>query len=284
MEAGSKGVAVCYDTISRITELIKCELVQIWRCTASREQMSLLVSHPNVRMSDHTIRWTGLVSGQAVARQQVCSFDRGAGGRTDSDWPRESHQQPERLVCIPVLNPWNLNHVVMLVNLFTKENPLDISEDALFELGKNIGLAIDAAVEDLCSAAAGHVNYLASRARKCQELLNGVRDLIRQFLNCQGVAIFLVDESRTRLELKATTGTEWSKPEREKFYTKNEGLTGFVWATGEPLLSSHAPAEERWIGKSREVVQGPEHNCLLFPLVTSPGLVRGVVSACPEMI
>jgi len=145
-------------------------------------------------------------------------------------------------------------------------------------------IALLQAVEDLdglCLNAVTSVGRYADRHQRSKDFLEELKNLVRGVLECEAVAIFLVNRGGDRLELAATTGTGWREdlPEEEQFYRLGEGLTGWVWANNEPLLSPNTHEEAKYIGKSEDgVLSEGQHSCIFVPFVdVSRGRVVGVV-------
>ncbi len=66
------------------------------------------------------------------------------------------------------------------------------------------------------------------------EVLEGIVSIIKQVLNCRGCCIFLVDEEKQELSIRAASGLseKWRDEARLKV---GEGISGQVAATGKPL-------------------------------------------------
>ncbi len=285
--ASTKGLAECYQRIVQaFHELIPSKLVTLWRCAASQQRMTLVASNPDLLPRPNSFRNDELLCGQTVDRQKVTRFDlTDAGDAERFGHPTQiSALQLGPMVSIPILNPWNLNHVVLVLNIFPRQVPLAFSDDDLFRLGEDVALAVDAAINELCTTAAGTVNYRSWKETLSQGQLESLRETIQEFVGCGGVAIFAADDTGTRLELKSTTGTAWAVPEAEQFYRRGEGLTGKVWESGEPFLTLHAGREPGAAAKSREGADPRFHSCMFLPITRAGSDPLGVIRCSDKRI
>ncbi len=122
------------------------------------------------------------------------------------------------------------------------------------------------------------LTLIAGQSNDLVVFLEKLKVLIQTNINCDGVAIFLVNEGGDKIELYETTGTSWLVESSEQFYRKGEGLTGSVWERNETLLTVNSIVESGHIGKSEEnVTDSKQHACLWVPFVNSKGNVIGLV-------
>lgn len=107
---------------------------------------------------------------------------------------------------------------------------------------------------------------LEAESMQCKSIYESIIDIIRVFLPCQGVSIFLKDSFRNNYYLKTTTGVCYSssnkKVEKENYdnvwYQKGEGLTGMVAENGNIFISDDLLKDKERPHKSKtyENVQG----------------------------
>lgn len=283
MRAASDDLEACYDLIAcAFADLVPCERVAVWTCSPSRERINLAAMRP---ISPGGLRGDGKLArggltGSAIERKSVVRFDLtdpAVAKRLGQDAP-SSESPLAQMVSVPVLNPHNPNHVRLVVDLFLSEGQSCLSDDELLRLGRYVALAADGALEEACSSAASLANFQAGRSRQVPDFLNAVLRLIQQQINCEAVAILLVSDTGDRLEPYATTGTEWSVPEGERYYKRGEGLTGRAWARKETLFTPDVEAEPGHSGKSFETTASTQHRIGLFaPLMSASDDVVGVV-------
>lgn len=274
-----------YDAIaSAFSRLVSCKLVEVWTCSPAQEIMSLVAVRPDPGIPLETFipNRREALSGVTMERKTVTHFD--LADKEKENVERFEHPELvsrlclKKMVSVPIFNPWNFNHVRLIVNLFPSGDKLLLSDDELFRFGDYVAFALDSALEDVCSACSTKLNSVASRCKGVSDFLDSLVEVVRATINCEGVAIFLVNEASDRLELKATTGTTWLVSENERFYRKGEGLTGWVWHTNETLLTADACSEQEWKGKSFEGVESHrEDTCLFVPLTKPTGEVVGVI-------
>ncbi len=279
-----------YDNIAvAFRKLIPCKLVEVWRSVPDQNVMTLLAIKPDILPSRHNTptppetlieNRDDVLSGTTMERRAITHFDL----TLDENARRFEHPgllrqlSLNRMVSIPIFNPWNFNHVKLILNLCPSDGETIPNDDELFRASANVAFALDAALEDICSASATKVNFEASKCGGLEDFLSSLLELVRRALNCQGVGIFLANESGDRLELRASTGTTWAVPHDERYYGKGEGLTGWVWETGNTFLTLTARSESRCKAKSREGIESQEHDdCLFAPLSKPTGEVFGVV-------
>lgn len=281
-----------YESIAAaFNELIPCDLIRIWTCSPAQDQMALLVStnptSPHFNEGDIHKPYE-MLTGIAIDREaQVTHFDlteehpgrRFGYPKRDFVHPKllkETHAK--RMLAIPIYNSENRNHARLVVNLFPHEEEIQITDEEFYWLGKAVTIATDAMLDGRCSSASVKVSLLASQRDYTQGFLDELKKRIQESINCEGVAIFLVNERGDKLELAATTGTGWSVSEDEQFYRKGEGLTGKVWERNEPILTINSLSEPDQKGKSEEqVATQKQHACVWVPFVDSRGKVVGVL-------
>jgi len=185
-----------------------------------------------------------------------------------------------RMITVPLFNPSNPHQLRFLLNIFQSSSDSWGSLAELAALGLHVTKMADHVADDICSAAAARTSYECGSSKTKKEFLEKIVWLVQQTFNCEGVTVFLVNETGDRLELGATTGIEWSptlKP-HERYYSKGMGLTGLVWATRELYLLSSATKSQYSMGRSRETgVDRSSDQCLFAPLARLGGEVVGVI-------
>jgi signal transduction histidine kinase len=159
------------------------------------------------------------------------------------------------------------------------ESETPVSAAELTTFAKHAGMAYEGLLGEACQSLGSAVNLVVPQRRKVGPFLDEVLRLLCQELHCEGVTIFLQDETRMQLGARATTGIDWRadlRPE-ERFYRLGEGLTGKVWQRGRPLLTSDAPSEPGYVGKSWEKRRSDDQSCLIAPVIDGYGNVIAVV-------
>jgi signal transduction histidine kinase/sugar phosphate isomerase/epimerase len=278
-----QGINLWYDAIATaFRKLIPSKLVEVWTSPPRQDIMSLVAINPGCATSLQTFipNRHELLSGTTMERKAIVHFDltKPYTVRRFEHPDLISRLNIDRMVSLPIFNPWNLNHVRLIVNIFPRDGETIANDDELFRFSANVAFAIDAALEDVCSASATKVSFQAGRCTGVQGFLDSLVELVRTTINCKSVAVFLVNESRDRLELAATTGTTWTVSEEDRFYRKGEGLTGGVWEGGDTFLTLYAYSEQKCRRKSFEGVESDKgDDCLFVPLSKPTGDVIGVV-------
>lgn len=273
-----------YTTVAgAFSKLISSKFVEIWTCSPAQDIMSLVAVQPDPGVALETFipNRRGVLSGATMERKTVTHFD------LTYKENAELFEHPglikrlnlKKAVSVPIFNPWNFNHVRLIINLFSDARDVSLNDSELFRFGEYVAFAVDSTLEDVCSSCATKVNFIASRCDRVTEFLKLLLELIRESINCKNAAVFLINDAGNKLEVtQATTGTTWSVPKKEQFYRKGEGLTGCVWESKKTLLVANASREPQWQGKSFEGEDTREEDAGLFvPLTRLTGEVVGVV-------
>jgi signal transduction histidine kinase/sugar phosphate isomerase/epimerase len=292
-KAGAESPKLGYQRIAKaFSDLGKCDLVTVWSCSTMHDSMSLLAMTPdtstirNVVLNSVDQRISEVLSGIAVSRQSVTHFnleEREPGRKYDR--PYAAFGCPELLdllklksmTTIPVFNPLNQGHLRLIINQFHKDPFLKVSDDDLARLAADVALAVDSILDRHCSFAVASANYIAESAVSVKEYLKSLVQLISEFIPCEGISIFLVNDLGNRLELAETTGVVWNVPTEDQYYRKGEGMTGTVWERNEPIMASDARKHPSHKGKASECYSLPRDSCLLAPLSDSRGEAIGVI-------
>jgi signal transduction histidine kinase len=272
---------------SAFSQVVPSRAVTVWACSPADDVLSLLAAYPSSISSGEHVQTSGSLSGITIERQRTTRFD-----LTDPQPGAPYHRPSARagakalidqtgateMVSVPLLNPYNANHVRALVNLFPCPGHPQIDDNALFLLGTDAAHAADETLDDLCSFAAGSVNLLAGRCKQVLQFATELVRVVQSLVDCEACSLFLVDETERRLEVIAsTTDLIWNVEPSQRFYERGKGLTGRVWARNEAILTPNARQSTSWLGKSAERVKTPTRDaCLLVPLVNAVGKVLGV--------
>ena len=290
MLAGTKGIETFYERIAAaFKELIPCKLIAVWTCSPTQDHLGLLAVTPHVSLGNtDVLQISETLSGIAIDRRApITRFDlteKRPGQKYGDHNRRFGHPdllkklELKQMVTVPIYNIGNHNYVRLIVNLFPHDAEIPVTDEELYWFGRAVTAASDSMLDRLFSFAVGSINLLAGRCKGAMDFLEGLKNLIQERLNCEGVSIFLVNDMADKLELATTTGTEWLVPKEEQFYRKDEGLTGKVWHRNEPLLTVDIRQEPGQSRKSAELVQTQDrYTGLWVPFVDARGKVVGVV-------
>lgn len=281
ISASVQGLADCYGAMAEaFAKLVPCHLVSLWAYSPAKDLMGLLAVAPDhVKDVRSTTRKADGLSIEAIARQTVTHFNLGDPNHREQFLSRDliDAMGLKHMVSIPIANPWNPNHTWLLANLFPHEQSISLTDAELAYFGRHLALAADRALDDRCSYFSSRANVEAARSRSAKDLLDRIRKLIQEALDCEGVSIFLVNDLGHQLEEKATSGIDWFVANDRRFYGKGEGLLGKVWERNETLLAPDATHERYYAGISAERVESTDrHEYLFSPLVRPPGGIIGV--------
>lgn len=277
------GIDTFYPTVAQIFgDLVSSELVTVWACSAQQHSLSLLAVHPEgkYRLGPHTLTYRGQLSGDAVEGKRITrhKLTDPANHKRLGNSDLLAQLTATEMISIPILNPWNPNHVRHVVNIFTSGANLPLSDSQLALCAEDIALVADAILIDLCLSSAARTAMLAGKYGRAEVYAYQLTQFIRQQINCEGVSLFRVDDIKSRLEPYASPPIYWTVPLSEQFYRLGEGLTGMAWEECRPVLTPNAPDEDGHKGKAIERVEGEAYNsCMIVPILNSHNDVWGVV-------
>jgi signal transduction histidine kinase len=188
------------------------------------------------------------------------------------------------MMTVPIFNSSNAHQMRYVLNAFI-DRDLPMSQGDLEEsvvrsaehYADLVSIWADYLTDEMCSAAAGATaNLCGDVKRGVVPFVNALITHIERRLHCEKATIFLVDESRTRLEPVGDTNSRitWDPRvrESERYYSRGEGLTGRTWAEREMQFSNEAHK-----GKSFENTKLSRRECLTAPLARRGNDLLGVV-------
>ncbi|MBD3375808.1 GAF domain-containing protein [candidate division KSB1 bacterium] len=91
------------------------------------------------------------------------------------------------------------------------------------------------------------VNRATSRTANLDEALDAMLRILQESYNIRSGAVFLVDEDRLKLKLKASIGIRKDRAKTD--YTMNEGLTGRIAETGKPIVVPQVSKEPLYLNR-----------------------------------
>ena len=271
--------------LKALGRVIPFEAASVWEFSPTTNLLSLLAfntSHANAGYLSSLDCSTDL-NGLTVESQEIRFFDpkERVGGRQFAHEKVLLESRIQQIISIPVLNTYNCNHVELVIAIWLRERVTnqEQTKSLLMTCARFIAIAYEALLEDVCQQGAAMVDLSAARCNTSSTFLSRVVADVKHLFECEGVTVFLVDETGQKLKPEATTGLVW-KPDVEvnsQYYTKNEGLTGQVWAAGEPQLTHHPSQETGYKGKSTEKTSDRTKSSLCAPLRELKGEVVGVI-------
>ena len=292
-KAGAEPPTLGYKRIAEgFRDLGNCDLVTVLSCSTMHDSMSLLAINPfTVAIRDVVLntvdqKISEVLSGIAVARQAVTHFDltKPEPGRP-YHCPDAKFEHPELLsllkltsmTTVPVFNPIEPGHLRLIINEFHRDTFHNLSDDDLARFGADVAQAADWILDRHCSFAVANANYIAEGTLSVKDYLKSLVRLINEFIHCEGISIFLVNDLGNRLELAETTEIDWNVPSEDRYYQRGEGMTGTVWEQKEPIITPDARKHPSHKGKASERHNLLRNSYLLAPLSDSEGEVLGVV-------
>ena len=294
MNAMTGDAETFYDAVAKaFSHLIDCKFIRVstYHSSDGEEFVTPRAGYPSHLLSrPQRSNLRHALTGIAIERQApFTEFDLtkaypgqkyGYLKRTFYDPKMRESQSLTKMISVPIYNSGNQNTVRIVVNLFPKNQEKDYSKENWYELGKAVTQAVDSMLDGLCTSASTKVNLLAGKSHTAKDFLVRLVDLIKETINCEGVAIFLVNESGDRLELPAelTTNTKWMVPYEQRYYKKDQGITGSVWSRNQVIISDPRQSRKSHQGRSTEIVANQDININLWvPLLGAKGEVIGVI-------
>lgn len=185
----------------------------------------------------------------------------------------------QELVILPICN--NNGTVVALLNLSYSENRIDenvwevLSEiirsffDFTFE--RHIDVNKQRLMNSLISA------HGLFRNEKVEVLFNQIKKIIGLFCPSQGASFFMWDNYQNRYRMVATTGLK-PHEDRDPYYLKGEGLTGWMGTHPKPFISDNITSETSGspIGKYSEIMSEKAQTAIFIPII-SPSTKDNVI-------
>ena len=292
IQAASNKGADCYQIIIKsFKELFSAQVVTMM--AVSPNALSLLATAPegiewaSAPASGLTLR--GTLTAVALEMCDVATFD------LTSPCPGATFRRPEAkfafdvlgnavrnrrftgMVVIPLLNPYNANLPRSVVCLLFDDSAPTMTEEDCFWLGVEAARAADSSQDEDCAYATGRARLLTGTSRGSKEFIQANVRLIKELVGCEGCSAFLLNETEDRLELAASTGIEWTVPEDQRFYLRDEGLVGKTWLRNEAILSADPQQDTDSTEKSHERAQSDSNAVLIAPVADSEGRVIGVI-------
>ncbi len=288
--APSRGPEVFYPSAVRVLRsAFRAEGVMLWSYNPFVDELYLLAAAlgehlPHRCETSHT-RKDSLI-GAVIEGARVLVYDLSEPGTRSrfADQELLKSLKSRWMIIIPVLNASNPHHIRYILSVFPGGEPrlikreiIDRDRCSAERYGHQLSVWADYLTDEMCSAAAGATAHLCGEVRNgVVPFVNALMTHIKCLFQCEAVCIFLVDESRKRLEPVGETESqiEWDEkcPKNEHYYHKGEGLTGKTWEEREMQFSSHGHK-----GKSFEKTPAGRRGCLTAPLARRGGDLLGVV-------
>lgn len=294
--AGTRDLADFYAELAEcFNDIIPSHLVSVWACSPSQSHLALMARSGKLRnVSDSGLLFQAkeMLSGIAIARQAAYStfdlrekypgkqygYDHRAFRQEKllEDWPIG------QMVSIPITSYGKRNYTRIVVNVCPLK-AITIEEEQILRMTEAVAIAADNVLDRLCAAAITRVNLLASQTNNKREFLQGLLGLIRDVISCEATAIFLENQTGSRLALEETTGTVWS-PGYSQYYAKGDGsTTSRVWEVGLPKSKAGDLMQDHF-SKSEERVSGTGKACIWMPINSSGNETIGVIRCRNKLI
>ena len=139
---------------------------------------------------------------------------------------------------LTIRSMWNPHVIRLVVDLFAPSD-FQVPTPQRF-LERTVGRAFDLHLDKIMLSNAAEVNRVSSANQDLDSFCRDLRQVIRESLNCENVAMFLTDSTGIRLEPTPGTREElnWSS-ENQRFYVTDDGHpTTLAWQDGEPVFTN----------------------------------------------
>lgn len=266
--AGALGLSNCLASIPRcLCTHPLIESSDIWSVGSAADHI--------IRISSYGEHWNHPLSAisqstpavsRAVQGHEIVPLGVRAGAESEIEFA-EIITSDKVIIFVPVLNTSNPHHcryVLTLAVNHAEALTLLAQKARLYYWSTIIARTVDCSIDQECTKFMGKVVYAATVARSRDEFIQGLILILVEALECEGVAIFLRDDSGDRLELAGTTGTEWFVPEPSRHYRAGDGLTGRVWQSRGIEYLGNLRTHPNRAGKSAEIVVSSERDECMF--------------------
>jgi len=261
--------------------VIPSQLVKLWIFSPEESQMYLVSARgmSSVKQLNH-LRSNGGCIGKVAQEKRPIKFDLTQPPDATSFEDKEvlAALHVKEMLSIPVLNPTNAHHLRYVINIFPEPGAPGIGLDSLFHLGQHVAAFSDSVLDELCAEAAGMISYQCSQSTTRRELMESLRRLLLSKFDCEGAQIFLVNDSRNRLQEACPGVTEWTVPTEQRYYRKGDGLTGKAWSERDMIFAQAAHLDQRATPASCEKDLSPDRReCVFATMAKRRDEVLGVI-------
>lgn len=214
----SRDVDQHYRTVLQgFSSIVDLKCANIWEISP-REKTAILRSHwqPS-SAAKHTpdvvkLELEKALCGLAVNKQEPVSFEDVSSSRNDGRYFADSRfiqgVKLRSMVSIPLPNRWNPHQPEIIINLFpetlaeiVRNNQFTPRFQAALEILKPfLAITIECAWEQKRAQIHHELDWIAAMTDTAKSLLNGAVEPIKEYLRCDDVKLFLIDQSGTKLQ------------------------------------------------------------------------------------
>jgi sugar phosphate isomerase/epimerase len=270
-----------------LADLMQCRFATVWACPTAKDFLSLLAIYPDPTIDclDRTPRVSETLTRDTIDGQKTMPFDLTNQENKALSSNREffDNEGLTHMLSVPVLNPYNPNHTLYILNFFDNKAFQNTDDDDYYEIARNCAIASDKMLDDACASASGRVALIKEEAPTVSGFIKALHKLLTETFDCEGISIFLINSTGNRLIPQTEEMCElvWQSPNAaHHHYVLGEGITGTIWKTKQFFLTRSA-RQERNLGhveKSYEKHKSIDKDeCLFAPILTASNDVIGVV-------
>jgi sugar phosphate isomerase/epimerase len=260
-----------------------CQHVTIWSPIIGKDWMSLLAIYPPPPQGTNYLTKTRVgesVSRETLETKQVTPYDLTLQEKKHISNNREFLKQRgiTNVLSIPVLNAFNPNHVLYIINLLdNKPTPL-ADFDQYSHFASHVAILADRVLNEICAETAGHIDMFSPQPKTVREFVVALDAYIQKKFNCECVSTYLLNNIQGKME-SVSPHVKMSE-EGPHLFRVDEGVIGKVWKWRRffitPSLAGESGLEYNF--KTLELVASDDRDeCLIGPIGVSLPSVLGVV-------
>jgi signal transduction histidine kinase/sugar phosphate isomerase/epimerase len=275
--AGWRDPESCYESIARgIRKLCDCELVTFWTCSPAHELVNLVAVEPTIGISPkNVVAWRETLTGLTIEEQTIKHFDLADREvRSRFGWPELLQAVKSGwMTSIPIFNPWNPNHVRLIVNLLHERKNLPVPDSKLNDVAATVGYSTSYALDEFGLTLAARLNACAGKMRHVRDLGAEVVTLVERTMHCGEVAMFVRRDTGNKLELVGFAGDTWEASQVAAWYVQREKSIKRVLEQEQRFVVPR----DWWAvtGQKNQNALVEQRACTAVPLVASDGAFLG---------
>lgn len=281
--------------VNEAAELLNAQICAMWLCSDDRKTLKLAAAHgvkSQENAPSYSLPWNptsdeeieGVTAWVAVRRKKAdfSSFEDlkehpSWRGRWDGvQWEDKPEKLFGALYAVPLISNDRVLGVLKIENLSERGFAFSDVDKATFDVMTDfIALALE------LNSRINALKLLSETGTSVAELIDDVDTLLNQIarlaaqaLNWQAITIWLFDENRTRLWLRAAYGPH-RKYIGQHYYVSGDGLTWHVAETGNPIRVRVPHNLKVWKGKYDEIIDNARPGST--PLIALPLESRGQI-------
>jgi signal transduction histidine kinase/sugar phosphate isomerase/epimerase len=267
--ASIQGTHALYETaLAAFAQLLPCRCAALWEVSARNNSLALQafwdVAGTAPPLRNTLTHVDESLAGLALQERTIQFFGdltREIEGRTFQDPAFAAAFGVRSMLAVPVSNLYNMNQSEVLITLYPATAAY-VPDEALYQtlstLSRFLATFVNLAWNNARKSALDDVNWRAARARTLDALLHEMLEPVLFHLGCRECDLYSLGNSRTTMELGATTLAQPGSDSRlPAGFPSGQGLPRLVWRNrtafnsrtdpppeGEPLAVEQLKAED----------------------------------------